>query len=84
VIVTVTPTNEQPVADDDELEIAEDSAGNVDVLDRDTDDNGDPLEVEAPNPPADHGTVSCTTGGICTYTPDPDFSGSDSFGVAEP
>jgi large repetitive protein len=79
VIVTVTPTNEQPVADDDELEIAEDTAGNVDVLDGDTDDDGDPLEVETPNPPADHGTVSCTTNGICTYTPDPDFSGPDLF-----
>lgn len=79
VAVTVTPTNEQPVADDDELTVLEDSFGSVDVLDGDTDDDGDPLEVETPDPSADGGTVSCTTAGICTYTPDPDFAGSDSF-----
>jgi Bacterial Ig domain len=79
VVVTVTPTNEQPFADDDVLTTAEDVAGNVDVLDGDTDDDGDPLEVETPNPTADHGTVSCATDGICTYTPDPDFAGSDVF-----
>jgi hypothetical protein len=79
VSVTVTPTNEQPVADDDELTTAEDASGQVDVLFGDVDDDGDALVVESLSPEAENGTVSCTTGGICTYTPDPDFAGSDTF-----
>jgi large repetitive protein len=79
VVVTVTYTNEQPVADDDELTTAEDTPGNVDVLDGDTDEDGDQLVVVTESPAADHGTVSCTPEGICTYTPDPNFNGSDSF-----
>ncbi len=79
VSVLVTATNEQPVADDDALTTAEDTPGAVDVLDGDTDDDGDPLVVETLSPTADHGTVSCTSGGICTYTPDADFEGSDAF-----
>jgi hypothetical protein len=79
VVVTVTATNEQPVADDDVLTTVEDTAGSVDVLDGDVDDDGDPLVVETLDPPADNGTVSCETDGLCTYTPDPDFAGSDVF-----
>jgi large repetitive protein len=79
VVVTVTYTNEQPVADDDFLTTAEDASGDVDVLDGDTDEDGDQLTVVTETPAADHGTVSCTPGGICTYTPDPNFNGSDSF-----
>ena len=79
VVVSVTYTNEQPVADDDVLTTAEDTAGNVDVLDGDTDEDGDQLTVVTEAPDADHGTVSCTPEGICTYTPTADFNGSDSF-----
>jgi hypothetical protein len=79
VSVTVTPTNEQPIADDDELTTAEDSAGSVDVLEGDVDDDGDPLVVETLEPEAENGTVSCTAEGICTYTPAPDFAGTDTF-----
>ena len=61
------------------LTTAEDTPGNVDVLDSDTDEDGDPLTVVTESPDADHGTVSCTPAGICTYTPDPDFYGTDSF-----
>ncbi len=79
VVVTVTPTNEQPVAVDDALTAVEDTAGSVNVLTNDSDDDGDPLVVETLNPSADNGTVSCETDGICTYTPNPDFAGSDTF-----
>ena len=76
VLVSVTYTNEQPVADDDVLTTAEDTPGNVDVLDGDTDEDGDQLTVVTESPDADHGTVSCTPEGICTYTPSQDFNGS--------
>jgi large repetitive protein len=79
VLVTVTPTNEQPVAADDALSTTEDTPGSVDVLLNDTDDDGDALVVETLSPPADHGTVSCAWSGTCTYTPDPDFEGTDTF-----
>ena len=79
VLVSVTYTNEQPLADDDDLTTAEDTSGDVDVLVGDTDDDGDQLTVVTESPEADHGTVSCTPEGICTYTPLPDFNGTDSF-----
>ncbi|HXV32501.1 MAG TPA: Ig-like domain-containing protein [Gaiellaceae bacterium] len=79
VVVTVTYTNEQPVAEDDLLTTAEDTAGNVDVLANDSDEDGDQLTVVTEAPSADNGTVSCTPEGVCTYTPDPNFNGTDSF-----
>lgn len=79
VTVTVVPTNDDPVADDDELTLDEDTSAGVDVLEGDVDDDGDPLAVESPSPSAEHGTVSCTAAGICTYTPDANFEGLDSF-----
>ena len=52
VLVSVTYTNEQPVASDDFLTTAEDTPGNVDVLANDEDEDGDQLTVvtEAPRP----------------------------------
>jgi hypothetical protein len=79
VAVTVVPSNEEPTADDDALTLAEDTSDSVDVLDGDSDDDGDPLTVETLAPPADHGSVSCTAAGICTYTPDANFEGFDTF-----
>jgi Bacterial Ig domain len=79
VTVDVTYTNEQPVAEDDVLTVAEDSAGDVDVLANDSDEDGDQLTVVTETPAADHGTVTCTPEGVCTYTPDPNFFGSDTF-----
>jgi hypothetical protein len=32
----------------------------------------------APNPA--HGTATCTSAGACTYTPNADYNGPDSFG----
>jgi large repetitive protein len=79
VLVDVTYTNAQPVAGDDILTTDEDEAGQVDVLANDEDEDGDQLTVVTETPDADHGTVSCTPEGLCTYTPSPDFNGSDSF-----
>ena len=69
VAVTVASANDPPVADDDSLTTAEDTSGQVNVLDGDTDPDGDPLTVTTLSPTADHGTVSCTAAGLCTYTP---------------
>ena len=79
VVVEVVPTNAEPSASDDALTLAEDTSDSVDVLANDTDDDTDPLSVETLEPTADNGTVSCTVGGICTYTPEPNFEGFDTF-----
>ena len=80
VSVTVNPVNDPPVADDETLTTAEDTASApLDVLEGDTDIDGGPLTVTSASPAAAHGTVSCTTGGMCTYTPAANFHGSDSF-----
>jgi uncharacterized repeat protein (TIGR01451 family) len=64
-----------PDAADDTLVTDEDQPGEKDVLANDT---GPSLTVTAFTQGA-HGTVSCTTAGVCTYTPEADYSGSDSF-----
>ena len=79
VSVLVTTTNGDPVADDDELTVVEDASGAVNVLDDDTDPDEDALTLTTLTPEADHGTVSCTSVGDCTYTPDHDFFGTDTF-----
>ena len=81
VSVTVTPAaNQPPVADDETLTTAEDTAGQVNVLVGDTDpDPGDTLTVTSLTPSASHGSVSCTAAGVCTYTPNANYHGPDSF-----
>ena len=79
VTVTPAPTNQPPVADDETLTLAEDTSDSLNVLVGDTDPDGDPLTVGPANPAASHGSVSCTTAGVCTYTPNANYFGPDSF-----
>ncbi len=77
--VTVTAAgNHPPVAVTDTLTTAEDTAGPVSVLTNDTDADSDTLTVTGKTNGA-HGTVSCTVGGVCTYTPAANYNGPDSF-----
>ena len=66
-----------PEAEDDSAETDEDIAVTVDVLDNDSDPDGDDLTVDSVTQPA-HGTVT-NNGTDVTYTPDDDYSGFDSF-----
>ncbi|MCP3958612.1 MAG: tandem-95 repeat protein, partial [bacterium] len=75
--VTVTCVNDAPVAADDTEATNEDTAVTVDVLDNDTDVDGDSLSIESVTQPA-NGTVTNNTTDV-TYTPDADYCGSDSF-----
>ena len=79
VSVTVTPENIAPVADDETLSTAEDASNSVNVLVGDSDADGDALSVTTLAPAAAHRTVSCSAAGSCTYTPEADWSGDDSF-----
>ncbi len=80
VSINVTEVNDAPVAGNDSVIIAEDSAANaVNVLANDTDTDGDTLTVLSKTAGM-NGTVVITGGGTAvTYTPAANFNGSDSF-----
>jgi large repetitive protein len=77
VSVTVTGDNDAPVARPDAVVTPEDTPATVLVLVNDSDVDGDPLTIVATTEPG-RGTVTCE-GGVCTYTPDLDATGADSF-----
>ncbi len=78
VTVTVNPVNDAPEADDDTAETDEDTPPVViDVLDNDSDPDGDPLEVTGAT--ADNGDVTINPDGTITYTPDENFNGTDTI-----
>ena len=80
VTITVNPVNDPPVAVNDSDSVDEDSTVTVDVLgnDSDVDDGLDPSSVSVTSGPS-NGSVSVNLDGSIDYTPDPDFSGTDSF-----
>ena len=74
-----TGQNRLPVAGDDSVSTAEDTLGQLNVLGNDSDPDGDTVEVTTWAPSAAHGTVSCAATGLCSYTPDANYAGPDSF-----
>ncbi len=76
--VTVEVANQGPVAVDDTATTDTDTPVAIDVLENDSDPEGDDLAVVATTTPA-HGTVVVAAGGALTYTPDPGYAGPDSF-----
>lgn len=78
VTIDVTDANANPVAVDDTATTPEDTAVVIDVDDNDTDADTDSLTVGTIVQPA-NGTVADNGDGTVTYTPDPDFTGDDTF-----
>lgn len=83
VTLTVSAVNDDPIAVDDEGSTAEDTPVTLDVLSNDTDvdqdTNADVLTILSASDPA-HGTVAIIDSGKkLTYTPDPDWNGSETF-----
>ncbi|MCG3128908.1 MAG: hypothetical protein CHACPFDD_03804 [Phycisphaerae bacterium] len=79
--ISVTPQNDPPEAIDDAFGLVEDGSGIVEVLDNDSDPEGqlNPASVQVITPP-DHGSTSVNTStGDITYFPDADYHGDDSF-----
>ncbi len=78
--VTVTPVNDSPtVVTPQAYGTPEETALNIpNVLAGAIDPEGDPITLVGTSDPA-HGTVTCTAAGACTYTPDLNFTGTDSF-----
>jgi len=77
VTITVDPVNDEPVAQGDSGATDEDLSVTLDVLDNDTDPDGDALTVQSVTQP-DHGSVT-SDGARVTYVPDPGFNGNDAF-----
>lgn len=80
VTVTVIPVNEPPTAVDDSATANENSPVEIEVLENDTDPDGDQLTLSQYDTSSTQGgAVNCTSVGVCTYTPPPGFRGSDTF-----
>ncbi len=81
VSLTVAPVNDPPVAQNSEGACQEDAALVVPapgVLDGATDIEGDPVHAVLVQGPA-HGTLTLNPDGSYEYTPNPNYSGSDTF-----
>ena len=78
VSIAVRPVNDAPVARDDNASTSEDNHVIVVVLTNDSDIDGDALSPLIVVGPA-HGSLQRNADGTFTFTPTPDFHGSDSF-----
>jgi len=78
VTITVTPVNDIPVAVDDNSTTNEDTPVSINVLGNDTGLGDGGLTVTIPTAPA-NGTVTVNPDNTVTYTPNPDFNGTDTF-----
>ncbi|WP_263146729.1 Ig-like domain-containing protein [Pseudomonas sp. RIT-PI-AD] len=77
VTFTIAPVNDAPVANGDRATTLEDTPVVIDVLANDTDVDGDRLSLVAAN--AANGTVTLNADGTLTYTPNTNFSGTDTL-----
>jgi large repetitive protein len=73
---TIRDDDESPVADDQQLSTAEDTA--VEIVLGASDGDGDELEYELAAAPL-HGTLTELAGNTLSYSPAPDYNGLDSF-----
>jgi hypothetical protein len=81
VTVTVTPVNDPPLANNDYATTPEDTAVQISVMENDYDVEGrlDGSSLSVVVPPTDGTTSVNFSLGTIIYTPDLNFSGSDSF-----
>lgn len=80
VTVTINPVNDPPIANDDSTSTEEGIPVTIDLTVNDTDVDGtiDKSTVTVTGGPV-NGTVVTNNDGTVTYTPDTDYTGSDSF-----
>jgi len=78
VTLTVNPVNDIPVASNDVATTSKGVPIVVDVLANDTDVDGDALSIVSVGAPG-NGSAAINSDGTVTYTPNADFSGTDTF-----
>ncbi len=77
--IKVKAVNDAPIAKDDQVSTREDVPISViDVLTNDTDQDGDSLSIDSFTQ-GKNGSVAVNTDSTLSYTPKPNFNGSDSF-----
>ncbi|MDK2979660.1 MAG: large repetitive protein [Chloroflexota bacterium] len=79
VTVTVNSVDDNPVAADDSGELSEDGSLTLNVLENDSDLENDAFFISAVSDPANGSAVISDGLDQITYTPNPDYFGSDSF-----
>ncbi|MEI6851736.1 MAG: Ig-like domain-containing protein [Bacteroidota bacterium] len=79
-IINVLPVNDPPIANPDNFTTAEDTpvTGTVISNDSDVDGNLNPTGFAVVTGPT-HGTITFSNNGTFTYTPAPNYNGSDNF-----
>jgi large repetitive protein len=77
-VITVTGANDAPVAGDDSVTTNEDTPVDITVASNDSDPDGDTLTRVVTTNPA-YGTAVVNSNGTIKYTPNANFSGTDSF-----
>lgn len=81
VVITVLPVNDPPVALNDTLMTLEDQPAVLDVLQNDTDTEGDPLQIVALDTVGLMGTLQLLPGDtLLEFTPAPNYFGTTGFG----
>ncbi len=75
---TVPVSNQPPVAVDDADQTPKGEPQTVSLLDNDYDPDADPITIVEIGEPS-HGTAISNPDGTVTYTPEPEFVGTDSF-----
>ena len=79
VTVTITSVDDSPFAADDSGELAEDGSLTLNVLENDSDVEGDTFFISAVSDPPNGSAVISAGLDQITYTPDANYFGSDSF-----
>ncbi|MFT5580832.1 MAG: putative repeat protein (TIGR01451 family)/gliding motility-associated-like protein [Psychromonas sp.] len=77
ITVTVTCVNDAPIVKNENPIIAEDGSLTANILDNDTDVDGDLYAETALVYGPNNGTITLASTGVYTYTPNPDFNGFD-------
>jgi VCBS repeat-containing protein len=79
--VTVTPVDDAPVAVNDAVSTNEDTpvSGNASTNDTPSGDGGNTWTLVGPNGGTQHGSVIMNPNGTFTYTPGPNYNGTDVF-----
>ncbi len=78
VVITITPVNDPPVIVNDNNSTPEDQPVSGTIITTDNDPDGTPLTVNTtPVSGPSHGAIVINPDGTYTYTPAPDFSGTD-------
>jgi len=78
ITLNIVPINDPPTVPAQSLTTAEDTAGSIGLVSNDVD--GDTVTWVVKVAPT-KGSLSCSTAGACTYTPNANVNGSDSFEV---